>query len=274
MCRTADYYNQHPEIDSRQHYMECLIRNYNRILEKGTEQNPIPEKENGKRGCPKHGKSRTLIDRLRKYKGEACRFGKIKSVCPWKLLLAKKYQIKEDSMKKTRIAAAAVCALMLITPFSALMVQDTTIHASAGVIEDVINWITGKNKVITASPAEITYIQDPCQSLNYHSVSTSRVVWTRTAKYKDHDENHSKKEGKATIRLCKLCDHYYRYRTDKDHYVKIRNGAGETKTGTAKCGSTAKASIKGKASTSDKKFKIYWGISSGPDSFEHDKSFK
>ena len=44
MYRAADYYNQHPEIDSRQHYMECLKRNYDQILEKGTAQNPLPEK--------------------------------------------------------------------------------------------------------------------------------------------------------------------------------------------------------------------------------------
>ena len=46
MYRAADHYNQHPEIGSRQHYMECL----------------------------KRGKIRALIDRLRTYKGEVCRF--------------------------------------------------------------------------------------------------------------------------------------------------------------------------------------------------------
>ena len=74
MYRAADYYNQHPEIESRQHYMECLKRNYDQILEKGAEQNPIPEKESGKRGRVKRGKIRALIDRLRIYKGEVCRF--------------------------------------------------------------------------------------------------------------------------------------------------------------------------------------------------------
>ena len=54
--------------------MECLKRNYDQILEKGAEQNPIPEKESGKRGRVKRGKIRALIDRLRIYKGEVCRF--------------------------------------------------------------------------------------------------------------------------------------------------------------------------------------------------------
>ena len=74
MYRAADYYNQHPEIESRQHYMECLKRNYDQILEKGAAQNPLPEKESGKRGRVKRGKMRALIDRLRTYKGEICRF--------------------------------------------------------------------------------------------------------------------------------------------------------------------------------------------------------
>ena len=74
MYRAADFYNQHPEIESRQHYIECLKRNYDRILEKGAAQNPLPEKESGKRGRVKRGKIRALIDRLRTYKGEICRF--------------------------------------------------------------------------------------------------------------------------------------------------------------------------------------------------------
>ena len=74
MYRAADYHNQHPEIDSRQHYMECLKRNYDQILEKGTAQNPIPEREPGKHGRVKRGKIRALIDRLRTHKGEVCRF--------------------------------------------------------------------------------------------------------------------------------------------------------------------------------------------------------
>ncbi len=72
--RAADYYNQHPEIESWQHYMECLKRNYDQILEKGAVQNPLPEKASGKRGRAKRGKIRALIDRLRTYKGEVCRF--------------------------------------------------------------------------------------------------------------------------------------------------------------------------------------------------------
>ena len=33
MQRAAVFYNQHPEIHSRQHYMDCLKRNYDLILE-------------------------------------------------------------------------------------------------------------------------------------------------------------------------------------------------------------------------------------------------
>lgn len=68
MYRAADFYNQHPEIESRQHYMECLKRNYDQILEKGAAQNPLPEKESGKRGRVKRGRIRALIDRLRIYR--------------------------------------------------------------------------------------------------------------------------------------------------------------------------------------------------------------
>ena len=74
MHQAADFYNQHPEIKSRQHYMECLKGHYDEILEKGVHQNPIPKKEKGKRGKPKKGKIRALIDRLRECKGEVCRF--------------------------------------------------------------------------------------------------------------------------------------------------------------------------------------------------------
>ncbi|MBQ1412262.1 MAG: transposase, partial [Clostridia bacterium] len=44
------------------------------ILEMGVQQNPIPKKEKGKRGKPKKGKIRALIDRLIEHKGEVCRF--------------------------------------------------------------------------------------------------------------------------------------------------------------------------------------------------------
>jgi transposase len=74
MCRAADFYNQHPDLDSRNHYMECLKRNYDQILEEGVDLNPIPEKKTGQRGRPRRGKIRALIDRLREYKGEVCRF--------------------------------------------------------------------------------------------------------------------------------------------------------------------------------------------------------
>lgn len=74
MCREADFYNQHPEISSRQHYMDCLKQNYDRILEQAVRQNPIPKKKENRRGKPRKGKIRALIDCLIRYKGEVCRF--------------------------------------------------------------------------------------------------------------------------------------------------------------------------------------------------------
>ena len=69
MHQAADFYNQHLQIRSRQHYMECLKGHYDEILTRGMQQNPIPKKEKGKRGKPKKGKIRALIDRLIAYKG-------------------------------------------------------------------------------------------------------------------------------------------------------------------------------------------------------------
>lgn len=45
MCRTADLYNQYPEINSRQHYMECLKLNDDTIWEKAVQQNLIREQK-------------------------------------------------------------------------------------------------------------------------------------------------------------------------------------------------------------------------------------
>lgn len=73
MSRVAEFYNQNPEIGSREHYMNCLKEHYDEILQKAIHQNPIFEKT-GRKGKPKRGKIRCLIDRLVKYKGEVCRF--------------------------------------------------------------------------------------------------------------------------------------------------------------------------------------------------------
>ena len=74
MDLAADFYNQHSEIESRHHYMDCLKKNYDAILEKAVLMNPIPKKEKEQCGRPKKGKIRSLIDRLQKYKDEVCRF--------------------------------------------------------------------------------------------------------------------------------------------------------------------------------------------------------
>ena len=70
----SSFYHQHPEIGSRRHYMDCLKKNYDAILEKAVLMNPIPKKEKKQRGRPKKGKIRSFIDRLQKYKDEVCRF--------------------------------------------------------------------------------------------------------------------------------------------------------------------------------------------------------
>ena len=70
MYRATDYYNQHHEIGSSQHYMECLKWNY----EKGTEQNLLSVKETRKRRRLKCGKIFALINRIRTYKGEVYYF--------------------------------------------------------------------------------------------------------------------------------------------------------------------------------------------------------
>ena len=45
MCHAAEFYHQHPEIGSRHHYMDCLKKNYDTILEKAVLMNPIPKKK-------------------------------------------------------------------------------------------------------------------------------------------------------------------------------------------------------------------------------------
>ncbi len=58
MNRVADFYNRNPDVGSREHYMGCLKRTYDQILEKASEQNPLSEKDKGKRGKQKKGKKR------------------------------------------------------------------------------------------------------------------------------------------------------------------------------------------------------------------------
>ena len=74
MCRTADFYNQNPDIGSREQYMDCLKRAYDEIVKRASAQNPLPQKVQGKKGRPKRGKIRALIDRLREHKDDICRF--------------------------------------------------------------------------------------------------------------------------------------------------------------------------------------------------------
>ena len=74
MCRAADFYNQHPDIGSRKQYMDCMKRAYDEIVASALTQNPLAEKAEGKKGRPRRGKIRALIDRLLEYKDEVCRF--------------------------------------------------------------------------------------------------------------------------------------------------------------------------------------------------------
>lgn len=49
-------------------------KRYDEIIRIGIEENPLPEKEPGKKGRPKKGKVLALIERLQKHKGEVCLF--------------------------------------------------------------------------------------------------------------------------------------------------------------------------------------------------------
>ena len=51
-----------------------FLKRYSRILRKGYQQNPLPEKDPGKRGRQKRGKIRSLIDRLKERKEAVCLF--------------------------------------------------------------------------------------------------------------------------------------------------------------------------------------------------------
>ena len=56
------------------YHLHKFDRRYTQIIETACEENPIPEKEAGKRGRPKKGKVRALIERLREYKAGICLF--------------------------------------------------------------------------------------------------------------------------------------------------------------------------------------------------------
>lgn len=56
------------------YHLHKFDRRYTQIIETACEENPIPEKEAGKRGRPKKGKVITLIERLKEYKAGICLF--------------------------------------------------------------------------------------------------------------------------------------------------------------------------------------------------------
>ena len=56
------------------YHLHKFDQRYTQIIETACEENPIPEKVAGKRGRPKKGKVRALIERLREYKAGFCLF--------------------------------------------------------------------------------------------------------------------------------------------------------------------------------------------------------
>ena len=79
MYQAADLYNQNPDKGSRDFYIGVLLSNYDKILDRAELQNPL-EQNPDKKGRKKRGKIRCLIDRLRKYKNEICRFATVEYV--------------------------------------------------------------------------------------------------------------------------------------------------------------------------------------------------
>lgn len=56
------------------YYLHGFDREYNRIINEAREQNPIKEKQSGKRGRQAKGKLRALVERLSEYKDGVCLF--------------------------------------------------------------------------------------------------------------------------------------------------------------------------------------------------------
>ena len=71
-CRTDALKSGLGSIESE--ILEGYGKRYDAILEEAYLKNPLPEKEAGKRGRPKKGKRRALIERLAEHKEEVCLF--------------------------------------------------------------------------------------------------------------------------------------------------------------------------------------------------------
>lgn len=67
--RSVDFYKKNPDVKSREHYINYQKGEYDKILDKAIQQNPLSE-PNPKNGKIKKGKIRALIDRLVNYKKE------------------------------------------------------------------------------------------------------------------------------------------------------------------------------------------------------------
>lgn len=58
------------------YHLHNIEKQYDEIIQTALEENPLPKKTSGKKGRPKKGKVRALIERLQKYKAEVCLFVK------------------------------------------------------------------------------------------------------------------------------------------------------------------------------------------------------
>ena len=74
MKATKDILIFNGETEALKYYVDLYERQYDEIIKKGYEKNPLKPKEPGKRGVQKKGKIRALIERLENYKAEVCLF--------------------------------------------------------------------------------------------------------------------------------------------------------------------------------------------------------
>lgn len=61
-------------LDMSAYYLRKFSAAYDAVVKLGKTENPVSEPNARKKGRPKKGKVRALIERLEKYKGEVCRF--------------------------------------------------------------------------------------------------------------------------------------------------------------------------------------------------------
>ncbi len=138
-----------------------------------------------------------------------------------------------------KIATTAIAGLLVAAPF-----------ISYGVGNNVRNEMTAEARQTHLPTKWIDKIDDPCPHVNF-SASGSRFITVCKVNYNDHPKP------------LHYYDHCFYNAYEVDHYAKIKNNAGRTKTKKAKCGKKASASITCHYKTGTSKIKAYWGIYDG-----------